>query len=33
MELIANTGKGYRPSEKNKMDDAPLGLIADRFII
>ena len=28
MELIANTGKGYRPSEKNKMDDAPLGLIA-----
>ena len=28
MELIANTGKAYRPSEKNKMDDAPLGLIA-----
>jgi len=28
MELIANTGKGYRPSEKNKMEDAPLGLIA-----
>lgn len=28
MELIANTGKGYRPAEKNKMDDAPLGLIA-----
>ena len=28
MELIANTGKGYRPSEKNKMDDAPLGLIS-----
>ena len=28
MELIANTGKGYSPSEKNKMDDAPLGLIA-----
>ena len=28
MELIANRGKGYRPSEKNKMDDAPLGLIA-----
>ena len=27
MELIANTGKGYLPSEKNKMDDAPLGLI------
>ena len=21
-------GKGYRPSDKNKMDDAPLGLIA-----
>jgi len=28
MELIANTGKGYRPAEKNKTDDAPLGLIA-----
>ena len=28
MELIANTGKGYSPSEKNKMDDAPLGLIS-----
>jgi DNA-directed RNA polymerase subunit alpha len=28
MELIANTGKGYLPSEKNKMEDAPLGLIA-----
>ena len=28
MELIANTGKGYCPSEKNKIDDAPLGLIA-----
>ncbi len=28
MELIANTGKGYSPSEKNKLDDAPLGLIA-----
>ena len=28
LELIANTGKGYRPSEKNKKDDAPLGLIA-----
>ena len=28
MELIANTGKGYCPAEKNKMDDAPLGLIA-----
>jgi len=27
MELIANTGKGYSPAEKNKMDDAPLGLI------
>ena len=27
MELTANTGKGYSPSEKNKMDDAPLGLI------
>ena len=28
MELIANRGKGYRPAEKNKNDDAPLGLIA-----
>ena len=28
MELIANTWKGYCPSEKNKIDDAPLGLIA-----
>ena len=28
MELIANTGKGYCPSERNKMDDSPLGLIA-----
>ena len=28
MELIASTGKGYRPAEKNKLDDAPLGLIA-----
>ena len=28
MELIANSGKGYRPAEKNKHEDAPLGLIA-----
>ena len=28
MELIANTGKGYTPSEKNKAEDSPLGLIA-----
>lgn len=28
MELIVSTGKGYCPSEKNKMEDAPLGLIA-----
>jgi len=28
MELIANTGKGYAPSEKNKTEDSPLGLIA-----
>ena len=28
MELIANSGKGYQPSEKNKTEDAPLGLIA-----
>tara|TARA_Y100000590_G_scaffold460664_1_gene620464 strand:- start:2572 stop:3597 length:1026 start_codon:yes stop_codon:yes gene_type:complete len=28
MELIASRGKGYRPAEKNKTEDAPLGLIA-----
>ena len=28
MELIANSGKGYFPAEKNKADDAPLGLIS-----
>jgi len=28
MELTANSGKGYCPAEKNKSDDAPLGLIA-----
>ena len=28
MELLASRGKGYRPAEKNKKDDAPLGLIA-----
>jgi len=28
MELTANTGKGYRPADKNKDEDAPLGLIA-----
>ena len=27
MELIANTGKGYRPAEKNKIEDSPLGMI------
>ena len=27
MELSANTGKGYRPAEKNKIEDSPLGLI------
>ena len=27
MELIADTGKGYRPAEKNKTEDSPLGLI------
>tara|TARA_Y100000590_G_scaffold420371_1_gene523006 strand:- start:2377 stop:3438 length:1062 start_codon:yes stop_codon:yes gene_type:complete len=27
MELVANTGKGYRPADKNKMEDTPLGLI------
>ena len=31
MELIANTGKGYLPSEKNKMEDAPLRIISYRF--
>ena len=28
MELIASNGKGYQPAEKNKKEDAPLGLIA-----
>ena len=28
MELIACNGKGYLSAEKNKKDDAPLGLIA-----
>tara|TARA_B100000579_G_scaffold404888_1_gene390087 strand:- start:159 stop:746 length:588 start_codon:yes stop_codon:yes gene_type:complete len=28
MELIATTGKGYYPAEKNKTEDAPLGLIS-----
>ena len=28
MELIASNGKGYCSAEKNKKDDAPLGLIA-----
>ena len=28
MELIASRGKGYRPAEKNKSEDSPLGLIA-----
>jgi DNA-directed RNA polymerase subunit alpha len=28
MELIASNGKGYRPAEKNKNEDSPLGLIA-----
>jgi|TARA_B110000438_G_scaffold210703_1_gene202726 DNA-directed RNA polymerase subunit alpha len=28
MELIASNGKGYRPAEKNKDEDSPLGLIS-----
>ena len=28
MEMIASTGKGYKPADKNKKEDAPLGLIA-----
>ena len=28
MELFASTGKGYRPAEKNKKEDSPLGLIS-----
>jgi len=28
MELIASRGKGYRPADDNKSEDAPLGLIA-----
>jgi DNA-directed RNA polymerase subunit alpha len=27
MELIVNTGKGYVPAEKNKPEDAPIGLM------
>ena len=27
MELTANSGKGYRPADKNKSEYAPLGLI------
>ena len=27
MELFASTGKGYRTADKNKTEDAPLGLI------
>ncbi len=27
MELFVNTGKGYVPSEQNKKEDSPLGLI------
>ena len=28
MELFASTGKGYRPADKNKKEDSPLGLIS-----
>jgi len=28
MEMVASTGKGYKPADKNKKEDAPLGLIA-----
>ena len=28
MELIASRGKGYRPADRNKNEDAPLGLIS-----
>ena len=28
MELVASNGKGYRPADKNKKEDSPLGLIA-----
>ena len=27
MELTVNTGKGYVSAEKNKPEDAPIGLI------
>ncbi len=27
MELVINTGKGYVPADKNKPEDAPIGLI------
>jgi len=28
MELIASRGKGYRPADRNKNEDSPLGLIS-----
>ncbi|MFZ4120514.1 MAG: DNA-directed RNA polymerase subunit alpha [Caulobacterales bacterium] len=28
LELTVNTGKGYVPAEKNRPDDAPIGLVA-----
>ena len=27
MELMANTGKGYRPATANRLEDAPIGII------
>ena len=30
MELTVNTGKGYVAADKNKPEDAPIGMIADR---
>ncbi len=30
MELTVNTGKGYVAADKNKPEDAPIGMMADR---
>ena len=30
MELTINKGRGYVPSEENRVEDAPLGYILNR---